>query len=92
MANHIGITMREAIVRTKLRRWGNTFGIAVSRKDVERLHAKAGAEVTARIQVGDASVDFSDAGIFRLGATASRDHEEGAGASVEEERKRWRPA
>lgn len=84
--------MREAIVRTRLRRWGNTFGIAVSPKEVERLHAKEGAEVTARIWVGDSKVDFGDAGIFRLGASASREHEEGAGASVEEDRKRWRRA
>ncbi len=84
--------MREAIVRTRLRRWGNTFGIAVSPKEVERLHAKEGAEVTARIWVGDSTVDFGDAGIFRLGTSASREHEEGAGASVEEDRKRWRRA
>ena len=84
--------MRETIVRTRLRRWGNTFGIAVSPKDVERLHAKEGAEVTAKIWIGDSKVDFDDAGIFRLGASASREHEEGAGASVEEDRKRWRRA
>lgn len=84
--------MRETIIRAKLRRWGNTYGIAVSPKDVARLHAKEGAEVIARLQLGDAKVDFSDVGILHLGASASRDHEEGAGASVEEDRKRWRRA
>lgn len=84
--------MSEVVVRGKLRRWGNTFGIAVSRKDVERLHAKEGAEVTLRISAAPVHVDYSDAGIFDFGPTASRDHETRAFESVEGDRKRWRRA
>lgn len=85
--------MAETTIRAKLRRWGNTYGIAVSPSEVKRLHAKEGQEVTVTIQTELVPNDFSDIAIFHLGRHASRDHEDlaGAGAAedLEENRRRW---
>ena len=38
-------------IKTKLRRWGNSFGIVVPQKAVEQSKAQEGDEVTILIQI-----------------------------------------
>lgn len=89
MDNQYGLTMPATVIRTRLRRWGNTFGVPVPPREVKRIHAKEGTEVTVRIEAEPSRENFDDVG-FHLGGHSAFEHEEGAGAAVEEERKGWR--
>lgn len=71
-------------LRGKLLRWGNSFGLRLSRRDVERLHLRPGAEVHVTIPLPDASPDV-DLPSFHLGADAADRHDDLFAASVMED-------
>ncbi len=71
-------------MRGKLLRWGNSFGLRLSRRDVERLNLRPGAEVKVTIPVADAD-PTAELPSFNFGADAADRHDELFAASVLED-------
>lgn len=60
----------------KVLKWGNSYGIRLSKKDVEELDLKEGDEVVVEVKVKpDETVDVSHLSSFELGGVAE-DHDE----------------
>lgn len=60
----------------KVLKWGNSYGIRLSKKDVEELDLKAGDEVVVEVKVTpDERIDVSHLSSFELGGLAE-DHDE----------------
>lgn len=68
--------MAESVIRARIRKWGNTFGIRISRREMRRLKVREGAEVTARVRAEPEPADLSRFPVFRgPDPHGSRDHD-----------------
>lgn len=63
--NPLRITMPKVAFKAKLRRWGNTFGLTVSPKEVARLNAREGTEIFVEASTEGRRPDFSRVAVFR---------------------------
>jgi len=77
--------MSSLALRTKLLRWGNSFGLRLSRGDVERLHLAPGEEVDVLVPLPDRPLAAHDAPAFHLGGHAADRHDDLFGASATED-------
>lgn len=78
-------------VRAKLLEWGNSFGLRLSRQDVERLHLRLDTEVEVKVDVEPNKIRVEDLHSFDLGGDAADRHDEYFANSAEEDlRKRRR--
>lgn len=78
-------------IRAKLLEWGNSFGLRLSRQDVERLHLRLDTEVEVKVDVEPDKIRVEDLRSFDLGGDAADRHDEYFAKSVEEDlRKRRR--
>lgn len=62
-------------LRAKLLKWGNSFGLRLSRQDVERLRLRAGKDVEVKVEVSPETIHPSRVRSFRLGGHAADDHD-----------------
>lgn len=61
----------------KLLRWGNSYGVRLSKADVERLGLKEGQEVAFEVAASpNEKIDLSDMPSFHLGGDLSVRHDE----------------
>lgn len=75
--------MPEARIKATVRKWGNTYGIRISKRDMERLGIQEGAEVTAVVSTEPAPPDMSRFPVFYgPDEFGSRDHDRLFGESV----------
>jgi hypothetical protein len=63
-------------LRGKVLRWGNSFGLRLSKRDLERLHIQPGSEIPVLVTTPGEPMDPMDAPTFHLGGQAARDHDE----------------
>lgn len=69
--------MSTVALEGRLLRWGNSFGLRISRHDVERLRLRADQEVQVRIDISPARpIRARDAHTFDLGGDAADRHDE----------------
>jgi antitoxin component of MazEF toxin-antitoxin module len=80
--------MSMVTIRAKLLRWGNSYGLRLSRGDVERLHLRPDTTVEMRLDVTPGEkIRATEAVSFRLGGDAAARHDElFAKAALEEHR------
>lgn len=81
-------TMSEVEVKARLLAWGNSYGIRLSRDDVQRFGLKPDQEIRIKLEVSREAIGVSDLPSFDLGGAADR-HDDVFARSVEE-RKRTR--
>jgi hypothetical protein len=63
-------------LRGTVLRWGNSFGLRLSRRDLDRLHVKPGSEIPILVPVAEGEpLDPMDAPTFRLGGHAADEHD-----------------
>ena len=55
-------------IAKRLRRWGNSYGIPLSRAEVRELHAVEGDLVVGEVSSRSALTDFSQLTTYKLGA------------------------
>jgi hypothetical protein len=68
--------MVESVIKARIRKWGNTFGIRISRREMQRLRVREGAEVTARVTTHPEPADVSRFPVFHgPDPHGSRDHD-----------------
>ena len=61
----------------KLLRWGNSYGIRLSRKEIERLGAREGDELVVEVKVRPTDrVDLSHLRTFTGGPILSQTHDQ----------------
>ena len=72
-------------LRGKVLRWGNSFGLRLSKGDVERLHVQPGQETSVFVAVDEAPLGAMDAPSFKLGGHAADDHDALAGRAALED-------
>ncbi|MHB8633784.1 MAG: AbrB/MazE/SpoVT family DNA-binding domain-containing protein [Thermoplasmatota archaeon] len=77
-------------VKGKLLRWGNSFGLRLSRDDVQRLHLRPGAEVELKLEVSPSPDAQARVRTYRMGGKAADEHDQvfSAAAAREEGAKR----
>lgn len=63
-------------VRGKLLRWGNSFGIRLSKREVEALRLRPGHEVRLLVEGDGPWLDPLEAHRFDLGGDAAERHDE----------------
>lgn len=67
--------MSLVVLKAKLLRWGNSFGLRLSRQDVERLRLRPGSDVEVRIHVARDTIEPAHARAFSLGGRAADEHD-----------------
>ncbi len=67
--------MSHVELRGTVLRWGNSFGLRLSRRDLERLHVKPGSDLPVLVPLPVAPLAPGDAPAFHLGGNASSDHD-----------------
>lgn len=61
----------------KVLKWGNSYGIRLSKEDVEGLGLREGQEVVVEVKTDpDERVDLSNLQTFSMGGDLSRKHDE----------------
>ncbi len=64
-------------MHAKILKWGNSYGIRLSKADVEELGVKEGDEVVVEVLARPGEkVDLSGVRTFSLGGTLADDHDE----------------
>lgn len=81
--------MSEVEIRARLLAWGNSYGIRISRDDVQRFGLKPDHEVRVKLEVEGAAIDVSALPSFDLGGAADR-HDELFAASVDDRTRKRR--
>ena len=69
-------------MKAKLLKWGNSFGLRLSRQDVARLKLRPGAEVEVKVEVAPDGIDVAEVRSFHLGGDAADEHDTLFEASV----------
>lgn len=77
--------MSEVEVRGKLLEWGNSYGIRLSKDDVQRFGLRPNQDLRIRLDVGAKPLRVSDLPSFNLGRAADH-HDELFAKSVSDER------
>lgn len=54
-------------IEKRLRRWGNSYGVPLSKKEVESLHAAVGDRIVAEVERHPAGTDLHHVTAYRLG-------------------------
>lgn len=67
--------MSMVAVRAKLLKWGNSFGLRLSRQDVGRLHLRPGVEVEVKLDVAPSGFHVGRVRRYRLGGRAADEHD-----------------
>lgn len=67
--------MSDVEVRGKLLEWGNSYGIRISKDDVQRFGLKPNQDVRIRLEIGKKPLRVQDLPSFDLGKAADR-HDE----------------
>lgn len=61
----------------KVLKWGNSYGIRLSKEDVEEMGLREGQEVLVEVKTDpDERVDLSDLQTFSMGGDLSQTHDE----------------
>jgi antitoxin component of MazEF toxin-antitoxin module len=61
----------------KVLKWGNSYGIRLSKEDVEELGLREGQEVVVEVKTHpEERVDLSHLETFEMGGDLSREHDE----------------
>ena len=75
--------MSDVEVRAKLLEWGNSYGIRLSKDDVQRFGLRPHHEVRIRLEIGGDALRVNDLPSFDLGGAADR-HDELFAESTDE--------
>lgn len=75
--------MSEVEVKGRLLAWGNSYGIRLSRDDVQRFGLKPDQEIRVKLEIEQEALGVSDLPSFDLGRAADR-HDDLFAQSVEE--------
>lgn len=75
--------MSDVEVRGKLLAWGNSYGIRLSKEDVQRFGLRPSHEVRIRLEIDGEPLRVEDLPSFDLGGAADR-HDELFAQSVDE--------
>lgn len=76
--------MGRVMLRAKLLRWGNSYGVRISKADVERLGVHPGDELDVEVLPKRGKVDLSFLGTFRDGG-AGAEHDRLLDESLDED-------
>ncbi len=78
------------IIRARLRRWGHTYGLRVSPKEVARLGTREGAELTAVLSTSVGRVRMDDLAVIDDLSEVAAKHDLYLGEALGQEARRWR--
>ena len=68
--------MPELTIQRRLLRWGNAYGIRVTKAEAEALQVREKQELRVELRAGEPRIDLSKITFVRGGLrTASRDHD-----------------
>ena len=56
-----------------VKRWGNSYALRLTRRDLERFGIKEGSEVDVEIKVAQERIDLSGLPVFRSGKSMTLD-------------------
>lgn len=82
--------MSEVELKGRLLAWGNSYGIRLSRDDVQRFGLKPDQEIRVKLEVERAAIGVSDLPSFDLGGAADMHDDLFARSAAEGQRSRRR--
>jgi hypothetical protein len=59
---------KDTIIKARVLKWGNSYGLRIQKADVERLGLRPGEETLVRLERGGGPVDLSELPRFKGGA------------------------
>jgi antitoxin component of MazEF toxin-antitoxin module len=68
--------MSYVAVKARLLKWGNSFGLRLSRRDVERLGLEPDKEIEVHVETSPRQTRVEDLPTFDLGRDAADRHDE----------------
>jgi hypothetical protein len=68
--------MAGPVIKAKLLRWGNSYGLRIAKADVERLGLRVGDEVDWALAQRTDRIDVSHIPTFKLGRDTGKRHDE----------------